>query len=295
MADCTYTVDRQSLTGDDVYASRICNQPFIDYAWYGHGFNHDYWQDGWGFDDCCNVTKPLGRAFNSMWLLGYSAQDWSNESWNSPILNWAPRYVREQLLRYDDLRASCGEGAYARTSGCQWTRSFAVWGCAEWRKETKKSCRSWHWLVRWLCLAFAYVVSLFCYLWGWISTAFCTLYYGTVGGGQNVTLFLPFFYTLGGGTVRDVAIRAGTLVHEARHIGEKPHDADFPPGSVYGSGGGADSSWGYEGAWMYHALYLWWFYAAGTRTTIALRQSAKSFGNVILGNSFAQPTGYVIA
>jgi hypothetical protein len=125
MARSTYTVDDLTTTGDDVYGPRICDQPFIDYAWNAHGFNYDYWQGGWGWDDCCNVRKPLARVFNAIWLLSYSAEHWRNESWNSPMLNWAPRYVRKQHLRYDDLRAASDDGgAYARTTGCPWTRSF---------------------------------------------------------------------------------------------------------------------------------------------------------------------------
>jgi hypothetical protein len=120
------------------------------------------------------------------------------------------------------------------------------------------------------------------------------LWYGTVGGGQNVTLTIQFFYPAGGGDP-DVISRAGTLIHEARHIGNKPHDAQFPAGSVYGAGGdGADSTWQYEGAWMFNALYLWWFYAAGTRTSLAMRQAAKQRANVILTNAFATSPGFVV-
>ena len=107
--------------------------------------------------------------------------------------------------------------------------------------------------------------------------------------GKHVELYLPFFYQL------DVAGRAATLVHESRHFGGKGHDANFPAGSVFGAGGsGADSSWGYHGAWMYDALYLWWFYAAGTRTTNALRQAAKQRGNMIIDNAFATHPGFTI-
>jgi hypothetical protein len=44
------------------------------------------------------------------------------------------------------------------------------------------------------------------------------------------------------------------LLHEARHLGGKSHNGNFPAGSAFGSGGGADSSWVYEGAWMYETL-----------------------------------------
>jgi phosphatidylserine/phosphatidylglycerophosphate/cardiolipin synthase-like enzyme len=57
---------------------------------------------------------------------------------------------------------------------------------------------------------------------------------------------------------------------------------------------GADSSWGYQGAWMYGALYLWWFYAAGARTTPALKQAAKQRGNVVIDNAFAVHPGFNI-
>ncbi len=45
---------------------------------------------------------------------------------------------------------------------------------------------------------------------------------------------------------------------------------------------------------MFSALYLWWFYAAGTRTTIAMRQAAKQRANVILMNAFANSPGLVV-
>jgi hypothetical protein len=209
-----------------------------------------------------------------MWLLGYSAEDWANEDWSASILNWAPRYVREQFMRLEDLRADCGEGgANARTTGCQWTRSFAEWKCTDWRRDQHEECDDWHWLFSWICIIFVTVISWFCVLWGWVSTATCVLWYGTVGGGENITLFLSFFYTNGGSDVRDVIARAAT----------------------FGSGSGADSSWAYEGAFMYQALYLWWFYAEGKRTTIALQQSARTRANLIINNAFAEHPGFVVS
>ena len=74
MADCTYDVPDLTLSGDALYGPWICNQPFIDWAWTTFNFDYDWWQDGWGFDDCCNNTKPLGRTFGAIWALTYSAE-----------------------------------------------------------------------------------------------------------------------------------------------------------------------------------------------------------------------------
>lgn len=278
MADCTYSVPDLNTSGDSLYGPRICNQPFIDWVWTTHGFNGTYWQGGWGFDDACNNTKPLCRAFNGFWLLNYSADDYNNEDWNSDILHWGRRYVREQLGAISDLRAQCGDGsAIARSinSGCAHYRDTSHNACEEWDKD----CCDW-WPCSWVCRFFTWV----CRAWVWVTSSVCDLF---VPG--RVELYLGFFYT------KDVPGRAETLVHESRHIGGKPHDANFPRGSTFGAGkSGADSSWGYQGAWMYGALYLWWFYAAGARTTPALKQAAKQRGNVVIDNAFAVHPGFNI-
>ena len=159
MPDCTYTVPDLNASGDALYGPRICDQPFIDWAWDVHGFNGDYWQDGWGFDDVCNIRKPLARCLNAMWLLNYSAEDYMNEDWNSDALHWGPRYVREQFKSYDDLRADCGDGsATAVTTGCQWTRQWQAWRCTQGYNETKRECRSWFFLFAWICHLYAEVL-----------------------------------------------------------------------------------------------------------------------------------------
>ena len=107
---------------------------------------------------------------------------------------------------------------------------------------------------------------------------------------DRVELYLGFFYN------KNVPGRAETLIHESRHMGGKSHNANFPSGSVFGAGkSGADSSWEYHGAWMYGALYLWWFYADGRRTTGALRQSAKQRANLVIDNAFATHPGFTIS
>jgi len=107
---------------------------------------------------------------------------------------------------------------------------------------------------------------------------------------DRIELYLGCFYN------KDVPGRAETLVHESRHRGGKPHNAKFPKGSVFGEGkDGADSDWDYEGAWMFGALYLWWFYADGRRTTTALRNAAKQRANLVIDNAFAKHPGFSIS
>src|SRR6266540_4252155 len=72
-----------------------------------HGFQNDYWDNGFGYEDVCNTELPLARTLSGMWLLNYSADDYWNENWDNNMLHWGRRYVREQI---DDLRSLCGEG-----------------------------------------------------------------------------------------------------------------------------------------------------------------------------------------
>lgn len=115
MANCTYTVPTSTqlaASGDSLYASRVCYQPFIDWAWDAYDFDKGDWDDGWGWDDCCNATKALARTFNAIWILAYSAQDYQNDSYSNDCLHWACRYTRECI---DELDARCGDGPVART------------------------------------------------------------------------------------------------------------------------------------------------------------------------------------
>lgn len=106
---------------------------------------------------------------------------------------------------------------------------------------------------------------------------------------DRIDLFKGFWYNLA------VVERASTLLHEARHIGGKSHNANFPPGSVYGAGhSGADSNWEYQGAWQFEASYLWWFSTTTTDTTSAMKSLARQIGNLIIGNAFATRPPYYI-
>ncbi|MBO7939862.1 hypothetical protein ACGGAI_06285 [Streptomyces antibioticus] len=217
MATCSATVPDLNGSGDAFYGPLWnSSQPHVDYFWTTYGFagNKAYWDDGFGWEDPGNIGLPLGRTFNSLWLLTYSAEDWENDAYEATALNWGRRYVRENIR---DLRARCGDGTAVAAAD-----------------------------------------------------------------GTLVELYLDMWYG------QAVPERASTFMHEARHVGGKDHNDKFPAGSVFGAGQpGADSDWNYEGAWMYETLYLWWYFAAGTPITSAMRERARQMGNLYLDNAFA--------
>lgn len=308
MADCTYSVPDKDASGDNFYAPVICYQPFIDWAWSAFNFDGGYWGDGWGFDDCCNTDKPLARTFNALWLLSYSADDWQNDSYNSNILHWGHRYVTDNIGGYP-LRPGCGPGGKNATTygaGCTEYRETVKYDCTNYRDDGYSACDRWDsdccdwwpcsWgcrILTWFCVAWYWVSALVCTAWGYVASFFCTIgneIANAVGDTKHINLWnTEYFYGL------TVPPRASCVLHECRHIGGKAHDADFPSWSNRPPGGsGADSSWDYEGAWMYDALYLWWFYDSGARTTSAIRGLAKDAANDIILNCFATLPGFTV-
>jgi hypothetical protein len=222
MATCSVPTTNNAVSGDNLYGARTCWQEFVNWAWAAYGFENDYWDDGFGYEDPCNRNLPLNRTMNALWVLCYSADDYNNDQYTNNCLHWARRYTWNQI---DSLRSHCGDGSAVASAS-----------------------------------------------------------------GDRVKLYLGYWYN------QDVVVRASTLVHEARHLGGKSHNAKFPEGSIYGAGSsGADSSWGYEGAWMYEVLYLWWFYADGRRTTAALKERARQEANLYIDNAFATHPGFTIA
>ena len=214
MASCTYSAGDLAASGDTLYGPRSCWQAFIDFVWDAYDFDKGDWDDGFGWYDACNVSKPLARTFNALWVLEYSAPDPFNESYSMPILYWAGRYSRSNI---DELDGRCGDGsAFARTT------------------------------------------------WGFLVD-------------NRTQLFMPFFYSLA------AAVRAGTIIHEARHASWKGHDD-----------GNNDSSWGYNGAWRYHVCWLAWFMNQCQNTTAAMKALARQRANSILSGRFTTDPGFRI-
>jgi hypothetical protein len=121
MARCTFSVHERTAIGDNLYGPLICCQILIEYFWNTYGFrgNRKYWDNGFGWDDCCNAGLPLARAFNACYLLTYSSENYQNDSWNAPqgILQWGRRYVRNNI---EDLRPMCGAGPKRVASFGRW-------------------------------------------------------------------------------------------------------------------------------------------------------------------------------
>jgi hypothetical protein len=85
-----------------------CQQQFIDYWWSAFGFEKDYWDEGMGWDDCCNIDQPLARTFNALWALGYSSTGSPNCDTNASNMTlWAMCYAAAFT---DKTRAYCGSG-----------------------------------------------------------------------------------------------------------------------------------------------------------------------------------------
>jgi hypothetical protein len=217
MSHCEYTVPNLTASGDGLYAARICNQPFIDWAWDIFDFDRDDWDEGFGWEAPCDISQPLARTFAAIWCLTYSAEDYRDEGDGRDILHWGGRYARSHI---DELDGRCGpddKSVVARThSG-----------------------------------------GLFVDEW--------------------TQLYMPFFYQ------RSVPERAGTLVHESRHAGGRPHDA-----------GNLDSSWEYNGAWRWHVCWLAWFASTGRRTSTAMQLLARQRANIILTTGFVNPPGFTV-
>lgn len=212
MPDCSAWSD-PGASGDKKYISRACKDSFIGWVWDAYDFDKEDWDNGFGWDQACNVNRPLARAFNGLWCLEYSAPDPSNESYKMPIINWAGRFSRENI---DELDGRCGsmKGASATT---QWGPGIDNW----------------------------------------------------------TQLKLPFFFK------STVSMRAGTIIHEARHADWKGHDDD--PN---------DSSWEFKGAWRYHVSWISWFLNQCKNTSVAMKDAARQRANTILDKNFTSDPGF---
>ncbi len=212
---CTYSPGNNAASGDVTFGA-MCTQNSINQHWADFDFDQGDWDEGFGYDDPCNIDLPLGRTFNALNLL-----DFFGTSMPAGSTNWLPFFYSYASSNTDELDARCGFG---QANGCTFATSFT-------------------------------------------------------GVDYTVELYWPFFYR----NIMNVPGRAGTIVHESRHQGGKGHNCTTCP-----NGGSCDTNWGYNGAIRYEIMYLWWLRAQGSGVSPALRASARTRANVLLGNNFCQ-------
>jgi len=117
-----------AATGDNDFVGGWCSQPMVDTLWGDFHMSKENWDNGFGFEDACNVNLPLGRTFNSLALLrlfGTSMPAGSND--------WLPWFYPFASNAIDELYGRCGNGqtsgVLATTfTGLQDNRTELYWG-----------------------------------------------------------------------------------------------------------------------------------------------------------------------
>lgn len=92
---CTVPAHDNVADGSSVYQSGLCNQERVNYWWSVYDMQHDSWDQGFGYDDPCNLDLPLARTFAAMYLLTYSAEDYAKrtDDFSGNALRWAHPYA----------------------------------------------------------------------------------------------------------------------------------------------------------------------------------------------------------
>jgi hypothetical protein len=88
---CTFPATDNNASLDNALIGYACEQGFINEAWDWFDFKKDYWDDGFGYDQACDIARPLARTFNAIYLM--KAATWGWYDWSSD--------------KIDDMRARC--------------------------------------------------------------------------------------------------------------------------------------------------------------------------------------------
>ncbi|MFN0176304.1 MAG: hypothetical protein ACKVU0_16785 [Saprospiraceae bacterium] len=106
---CTIPPLNNDLSGDNFYASSICNQEFVDFVWVQFEIHIGDWDGGLGVEAPCNVNLPFARALNTLYLMAYSSDDYARNmsDFSGNALRWAFPYC---AIHAEELDAACGNG-----------------------------------------------------------------------------------------------------------------------------------------------------------------------------------------
>ncbi len=99
------------LSLDAQLGKYTCNQQFIDEAWSGYDFDKGYWDDGFGYEEPCNIRLPLARTLNPMYFMKTTTPFWYNWSANK-IVDLHSRCFKDENSNNTNILATTYSGAF---------------------------------------------------------------------------------------------------------------------------------------------------------------------------------------
>lgn len=103
--NCTVPAHDNVADGTSVYLSGFCNQERVNHWWAVFKMRKEDWDNGFGYEDPCNMDLPLGRTFAALYLLTYSADDYARTTsdFSGNALRWAYPYTATNAGRLEAL------------------------------------------------------------------------------------------------------------------------------------------------------------------------------------------------
>jgi hypothetical protein len=115
--NCTWTVPNKVTSGDFHYGVENgwdwCNSAWLKGVADGYGMAKDDWDEGLGWDDACNTSRPFGRVATAKVALQVSAenrQKTGDIDDSKPFTEWASLWA---VRTVDELRCFCDDDAVA--------------------------------------------------------------------------------------------------------------------------------------------------------------------------------------
>lgn len=95
-----------------------CFQTWVDYFWDAYDFDKGDWDDGFGWSNACDLSMPLARTFNGIYVLNYADGPGgkSRSDYSGSVLHWGGNYSMREI---DELDGRCGDGS---------SRAYTRWG-----------------------------------------------------------------------------------------------------------------------------------------------------------------------
>jgi hypothetical protein len=112
---CFYSPGNNTTSGDSAFGA-LCTQASINQHWDDFDFDKGDWDDGFGWDEACNINQPLARTFNALNLL-----DFFGTSMPAGSSNWLPWFYAYSSDEIDELDAGCDFG---QANGCTNARTW---------------------------------------------------------------------------------------------------------------------------------------------------------------------------